>query len=463
MGFFINTESVHNTKDITSVVTEAYFGDQILSKAQEYLSAFRADIIKSGGSRGTFTNKNRIAFNREMEKIFGFYVFDLCVHIDNKYAMWTIPLGTKIGYDLKNKNKCTFDNKRGYRFDPNLEYCCTVNITVPILLDKSISDREVMAGILHEVGHNFQQVAIDYEGKAGCIFNIVLDYYLAFVIVETIVDQLVGYAKIDSTKNPNLLSTVGGGMLKANNYVEKAYLDAINMMGSRYPKTMRELDDINSMISTVLIVVKDCLDGFKYIKSIFKLAFTPGLYAYEIFWMICKKANPLGLLGNKVSYDTERFADQFAAMYGYGIEDAGYIDKVTNKYGNSTIENVLANDIAFGYLVNAVIAPLKMLNDRLDSHSYDRERMSYILEYLDEEISNTGDPRMKQYLKKQKAQIARLIDDHKNVRLDYQKPHVVRIALDNIIDELLGDHNDLSKTMYGKSQVYKLTDKKFKK
>lgn len=476
MGYFITeqmkgtivsdilTESQMNdyNERLMSYITEAYFGDSSLRQAQEYLSAFRADILKYNIYKGVTTNDNLIKFNREMEKIFGFYIFNLNVDLTRVMNAYTIPLGTKIGYDLKNKNKCTFDSKKGYRFDPKLQYVCTVNITYGLLKEERITDRELMAIILHEIGHNFQQVAYEYEGRGAGIFNTISDHWLVFVVIKSIIDEIIhdiqtGDAASLIVNVPAILLNIG---LSANNEVEKIIYRCYYATMKEFPELVRSLDILDSMIKSILAIIGDIIGSIGYILS--TLSLTSGIsLLFNMAIAFLRVLNPFGLIDMKIGYDNEVFADQFAAMYGYETDMMNVFTKMTTVWHSSSAQENIDKIPILNYLVNAIWAPLDLIYERTDVHPNDKYRMTNTLEYLDQEIANTKDPRMKQYLKKKKAELNRIASAYDAIELPDESSKAVKVAFRDVFDK--ATHNkDVSRSIYGKTDMYKLTSKKFK-
>ena len=140
----------------TQVVNEAYVGKTpTLEEIEKKIGELRENIKFSD-------NLNRsdqiTEINRLFEKQFGMDIFALKV-LQTKYIdAYTYSLSTRLDYAEKYASLAdmiTADMKNGFRFKPGNDAAVVVCISYEFLHNKLWTDAEIMAILLHEIGHNF--------------------------------------------------------------------------------------------------------------------------------------------------------------------------------------------------------------------------------------------------------------------------------------------------------------------
>lgn len=470
MGIFIKNEPEVNLEQYTEQllsITEAYFGDDILKKAQTHLSNYRKDVMENS-SFLKYSHPELIAFDREIEKIFGFYVFDLNVVEANMTNACTMPVSWKLGYNLRNPNKCTFNRKTGYKYDPDLKYCCSMEIYTGIFTNPQYTDREVMAVILHEIGHNFQEVALDYEGKFGLNAikkNMAVLMYFR-VIIDAIVDSIV---RGNPTIAINTIKSLVEGLFTDSMMFGRIEADATKWFARSFPAAFRMLDIFASATGKVSAFVMDIIASAFYLFNTF-LLYNPATLLLNVGITLIGGLNPINLVTLGVAYNDERFADNFATMYGYGPETASVQKKFATHSFSNSVEKALNYSPMIGAMADLVWAPIKVASGMFDEHPSTTVRINDQAALLRKELErNSNNPRMKQQIKKEMLEveaIAKEFDDCYRSTLSasdvsqWEDPKVYTHLLQEIVYKLCGNKDFAANFVSG--DLHEMIDKKFK-
>lgn len=470
MGLFVNPEpkltlEQHNEPLLT--ITEAYFGDDILKKAQMHLSNYRKDVMEKS-SFLKYSHPELIAFDREIEKIFGFYIFDLNIVESNMTNACTLPISWKIGYNLRNPNKCTFNKKTGYKYDPELKYCCSMELYTGIFTNPEYTDREVMAVILHEIGHNFQEIALDYEGKFG--LNAIKKNMGVLMYFKVIIDAI-----IDSITNANPMIAVNTvkslvtSAFETSMWFERLDANATRWFARTFPAAFRVLDIFNTGAGKLGGFFTDVIGSAMYLFNTF-LLYNPLTLLFNVGLTLLGGLNPVNIATLGIAYNEERFADNFATMYGYGPETASVQKKFgTHGFSNSA-EKVLNHSPMIGSFANLVWAPLNVASQMFDEHPSTMVRIEDQAELLRKELErNSNNPRMKQQIKKEMLEveaIAREFDQcyrntvGANNISKFEDPKVYTHILQEVLFKLSGNKDFAAK--FASGDLHEMIDKKFK-
>ena len=158
MGVYSN----YNNK--SQILNEVYFGtspqlESIIKQLGVYRNKLMIDSVFKSYElliRSNLKDCNRhpdlIKFNRMIEDFFGFNTFSLLVDSYSCENAYTFGVQYRANSDTRYRTKIT---KTGFRYDKDSDMCCFVYIFAGIIFNNNYTDREVMAIILHEIGHNF--------------------------------------------------------------------------------------------------------------------------------------------------------------------------------------------------------------------------------------------------------------------------------------------------------------------
>lgn len=470
MGIFVKQEQEVNLEQYTEQllsITEAYFGDDILKKAQTHLSNYRKDVMENS-SFLKYSHPELIAFDREIEKIFGFYVFDLNIVEAKLTNAGTLPISWKPGYNLRNPNKCTFNRKTGYKYDPELKYCCSMDIYTGIFANPEYTDREVMAVILHEIGHNFQEVALDYDGKFG--LNFIKRNMGALMYFKVIVDSIVqSITKANPMIAVDTVKSLVESLFTTSMWFERMEADATKLFARSFPAAFRTLDIFMTGTGKVSGFLTDIVGSVMYLFNTF-LLYNPLTLLLNVGITLLGGMNPINMVTLGVAYNEERFADNFATMYGYGPETASVQKKFATHGFTNSAQNVLNHSPMIGAFADLVWAPINVATRMFDEHPSHTVRMEDQAKLLRRELErNSNNPRMKQQIKKEMLEveaIAREFDECYRNTLSandiskWEDPKVYTHLLQEIVYKLCGNQDLAAK--FASGDLHEMIDKKFK-
>lgn len=134
------------------IVNEVYFGkNKYLIQAEKVLGEFREKYRDD--QRRANSSPDILEFNRLIEKAFKFECFCLNIEYSGLFNACTIPFSTCIDAPSYKGMKA---NEIGFNYDYTKGSSVIVWINSGLLFSKEFTDAEIMAIILHEIGHNFQ-------------------------------------------------------------------------------------------------------------------------------------------------------------------------------------------------------------------------------------------------------------------------------------------------------------------
>ena len=254
------TEALISSRRNDIVMNEAFIGKtETLLEIERELNSLRSQKLD------VYTNisqhPNIININRLFEKQFGMYLFALKVDnskIHNAYTM-VIANNFDIAYYSDLPSMVTGTLKEGFRWKEGNDLCIIVNISLGILMDQNISDSEIVAIILHEIGHNFADALygeINFANKENMIalekalssYASIIGFLLAlplYIKAKKMLKEYNNSTRIKREKNPKKTSKIKGIIQglgsKWNDYASyKAELRARKRGGKIYRDYKRE-------------------------------------------------------------------------------------------------------------------------------------------------------------------------------------------------------------------------------
>lgn len=412
---------------------EYYVGDTLLKNAQNYLTKYRNKYLgKSNIIPKMHSDPDLIKFSREIENVFGFSVFSLVINEDKSINACTIPIGSRIG--IGNVNKGFDINNKGIKFDKNDKYVCIVLINSGLIMSKNFSDREIMAIILHEIGHNFNANFL----KHGTIYSIYSQLMnIASILLQPIILDPDVYSSYTIYSG---LSTMG----------TKMYVDNIEDVKRNDRKTFNALVELNQITRSILTTV---LETFQWI-----MIFTMPLY-FLLRLIGSALANLIPAMDFGVGYRNEKLSDSFATIYGYGADASsaflkfdGYVDKVTKDMKKNKIWSILA-----GY----ILLPYTAIAMAFDEHPPTAARIRDQIDYINNELETANlDPKLVKELKTQKKDIEQLLEKLYDPKHYHPGNEVYKKYTKWLYDKFGGDFRELFYKDYT-SDKYDIKYKKY--
>ena len=142
-------------------------------------------------------------------------------------------------------------------------------------------------------------------------------------------------------------------------------------------------------------------------------------------------------------YTDEKFADTFAAIYGYGPELHSGLQKIYTeifKQYPQTRNSILVILNAYNLYINDLFAFMMGVQDE---HPNDLARMKVAADYLKKEISREGlDPKMKTRMINQLDELNKIIDEYINFPKDQDNMRVIRTYYTLLYKKFGGDRRE---------------------
>lgn len=346
---------------------EVYFGkNKYLISAEKVLAEVRWEYQESK-DKVNFS-KEISTFNRLIEKAFGFEAFSLIIDHSGALNAYTYPLGLVI--DAPNMNDINADSK-GFKMDNIEGSTIVVYVNSGLFFNRDITDGELMAIIMHEIGHNFQ-TAISPISRGFSYINRATSLVLLPLIF--LLNPQAGINKFKGTR--------------------RWYYGLID-------KLKRENNSIYAII-----------DGFSYITK--KIIGVIGVTADFVLSFLAMLAGPvipvpdvntlINFINSFGGVKDESIADNFATAYGYGPELTSALGKMERKSGGMVDREVIRGIPFIGIWYDLCLFPTNVMNSIVDPHPNKAHRIKSQIDMLKEEANKS------ELDKKVKAKINREIN-----------------------------------------------------
>ena len=307
--------------------------------------------------------------------------------------------GTINAYTLPGFSFTAMDRRRNYlsgKFQNIRMYLC---IYEDLVYKANLTEQELMAVILHEIGHNFYYCPI----TAGFeLYYAVMSLGLGPIIA--LISRALSY------QLPNLVADFIKKNLPMIANIEDAFSDIFA--------------NVNSIVSPFV--------------GVGNLAF------YLASRLLSIVRNPAGEIINSITgYGNEKAADSLAAKYGYGPEQASALHKMTlpeNLIGSKMLKSMGP----FGSIIddtNKIMADI-VYGMTLDPHPSNNQRAASMLKKLQKDL-DSGDypPEAKRDLQKEIDRMQKAFDvvNDSNVQSNVQ----IKKAWYEILNQITKNHTDL--------------------
>lgn len=383
------------------LINELYIGDSSLVLAENELSKFRKKYIKKNCyNKAMGADLHLLKFNRIIEDIFGFNTFSLCINYDATFNAFTFPLGSRIGIGSTKLYN-------GLKFNKDYKYSAIVFINSGIITSTLFTDKEIMAIILHEIGHNFNTTVLATKGSIYSLFDQLLN------IISLLVTPLY-HLDIQSLSISNVLT--------ATNYIKfeekirtehKKLYSGLQLLNTVY-NTVGTIFDIANLFNSVKYPIE-------YIKRNLKL-------------LIYKLLSSIFII--PPNYNNEKLSDTFVTIYGYGQYLSSSLVKMTNM---STVHENTNNIMT--YILNLIIFPITIIINIIDPHPSTITRIKTQYDYLEKELqkNNIDEKLLNQLLSNKQEiynQLSIILNTSKNSK-------IMDMYSKYIIDNFNGDFREL--------------------
>lgn len=413
MGVFFN--SYTTLKEETEILNEVYFGKKSrILEMEKIIGRIRADtnIFMSGKAN---SNPLVLQFNRLMEEEFGFECFSLYILQMHMTNAMTMPVANKL--DVWDEHKHIYSTtKEGFKFDKSAGYSTFVMVTTGVLGNDNFTDGEIMALVLHEVGHSFANAI----SGTSCSFGFARKGLTALLYISQVISSIFMPLAIPATIVTSFL-VFNKGIKKIAEFVNKQ-----NKRNGPIWKIFNFMQDIRSIITTFSIEV----------NQINALLNPLAVMMNKSINLIYRVSNPWNLIRSLMGYNDEKVSDNFATMYGYGPELASGMRKIDNEQ-MGLISRKIAYDIPIiGHMYRIMEIPFEFLGHPFECHPQSAERVADQLRYMENELKRGDiDPKMKKIIQQQIEQCKDELDEltNANKKLSAMDPKLVNVVYDRFL------------------------------
>ena len=368
---------------IFDYLTEVYIGKtKELLLAETQLDIFRKKYMsKYVFNTRVNSDKDLLKFDRMMEDIFGFGCFTLHIHNQPSVNAFTMPIDFRCDY--RNPTDNIIADKNGFKFKKEYSYAAILGIYSGLIFNPAFTTPEVMALLLHEIGHNFNSAL---NKSNGTFTNII-------VTIETFISIMSGspLALINTIKNSNqmrmALDTAGKNM-REQNAIPVIVYDVFKQL--------------QSVLNTTALTINDILR----VGSLGTLTIITALYncVRSALMYIINPANIITkIIGLNIKYKSELTADNFPTIYGYGPELASALNKFEGAEGDSSsiIMRSFNKIPVLSTIMHCNEIPVFFLAQMFDEHPHSTARIKDQLDLLNLELSKQDmDTKMVDRIKK---------------------------------------------------------------
>ena len=373
MGIFLNN----------NIINEVYIGEtKELKEVQHNLSQFRHNMIDNDYYSRKEIKKDKWykEFVKSMKSTFGYKTFEFEVKFNSHENAYCYSLANQIRKKKDKYSDYVTASKDGFKFKN--KFSCKLIITEGLLTNESYSDREIMAILLHEVGHSFYEAL---DGNAIDMIEIRETVYLVNSILQEILSFISTIGFITSTIE------LANGAKSISNIVK------------------HQAEGL-----TIAKIIKNFINMGIDILKITLLA--SGSYIPTVLMNIISKANPIALMNTIFGYKDEKSADSFATMYGYGAD----LSSALHKLEMSKDKDQLITSKA----LSMMLFPCNIITIALDEHPDCITRAKNQLDYLEKEYADIDDKETKAEIRGQIDSIKKELDKTENLLNNFKDKDV---------------------------------------
>ena len=375
MAFYVPRYlDIIDESDLLSVIQEVQFNNPYISQIEKKIGELRA----KGPSTKVNTDPLVLEISQLFEEAFGFNSFQLTV-VQNMFPnAWTCPVSSSI--DMWNYKKMVKQTNAGLQFSPAAKVNTYAVITSSLLFDNKFSDAEIVAVLLHEIGHNFSD---SVNKTLGVFSNFKKVLMIPALINPATAINVTNIGKKGKIKYLNYMRKNCPGLVSAFNCLTQFYgiLQYMSMNIVNIIRTVNPLVSINSLMLQLQQIVRDPV----------------GVALNVVF--------------NSFGKQDEYTADSFVAMYGYGPELATALSKISRN-DMPVADMFKDSDITAMWYAITVESGDFVLSLLSDNHPSDAKRILNLLDTLEQECSKPYiNPKFKKETKKEIAELKKIIKD----------------------------------------------------
>lgn len=393
---FLESLEFYNENSL-DILEELYVGEtDFINRLIEEVSKARAPYVGKM-KRPIKGNKDFIKIGDMLSEEFGFYAVTFTVPFDQSTNAFTYPITMNIDQTIVDK-KPKFIKNRGLRYDEKLNsrMCIMVAITAGVWFNSEFSDREVVAALLHEIGHSFvtqsaRTIDIIEANRLGLAYNII------YKIMLDLMTPGIGWAQL-----PSDISTASNVSSKGKEIKNKVARElANNPLFIGFNGISAIMEWLGGIFTRVFMEVMVLFNSASNLIAI------PFVALNKILSMFNKPATA-------IARSQEYLSDSFASMYGLGPEISSFLVKIeySSKSTGTITQRVLDNIPVIGALNQTMSIPVLLMADTINTHPSTISRIDKILDELEKELKNSDlSPKTKEAVKKNIKDLERIKEE----------------------------------------------------
>ena len=375
------------------ILEELYVGETgFISELIEEVSKARAPYVGKM-KRPIKGNKDFIKIGDMLAEEFGFHAVTFSVPFDQTTNAFTFPITMNIDQSIVGK-KPKFIKDKGLKYDENVtgRMCIMVAVTAGVWFNSEFTDREVVAAILHEIGHSFviqseRMIDVIEANRMALAYNL---------IQKIIIDMTNPYGW---TQLPQDFSTLANASSKGKEVKNKVARElANNPLFIGFNGVAGIMEWFKGIFTRIFMEVMMLFAGASNLIAI------PFVALNKILSVFNKQAYAIGR-------SQEYLSDSFASMYGLGPEISSFLVKIeySSKTSGTITQRVLENIPVVGALHQCLSIPVLLMADSMNTHPSTISRIDKILDELDKELKSSDlSPKTKEAVKKNIKDLERI-------------------------------------------------------
>ena len=366
-------ESVNEINRI-KLINEAYYGKKPVEEIEKAIHNIRTAFYHDHNIT-IHTTKEGIELENAIKKVFGFNTISVYWDRYNEIGPFTIPqakLATYISYKKK-KEPIPFKQQNGY-YDKDSVINVVISMpTSAFDAERGLTDGEITAILLHEIGHCFDYSTAYIISEGFMIIKMVND-----------ITQLILRGGLETTAGIlNISSKALGMLIKSNTLAKKIYME-VNMLetyiANRVPIIGAFLDLISKILRTVKVIKGLAGNTINLFMRFFPFLVSIPFVRLSIFFSGYK----------------ETYADSFATTYGYSTELISGLEKIS--YDFASLPAIPDNPIS-KVIIDVNLTEQEFIATCYGGHGTNQERLNKAIRNLEKSLDDPAIPR------KLKAQI----------------------------------------------------------
>ena len=419
---------------LDDVLNEAYLGKtKELKHMEDLIDKIRKKYEDKGTVfygfdtmfKGIENSKEWQDLRQAFEDTFGFYSVTLVLLTDTEIPnAYTLPMHLTLDANVRAPFAVQVKGK-GIKYDKKHKFCTMIAISSSLLFSNKISSGEVLAVLLHEVGHNFDTAVLPgyvgipllqtiinaveiFSGKGGMDLGLTLDFLLALFTPTRILNNSISNF---IQKSPGLL------------HIKHLFTGFINFVPHLF-------DIITKIVYPLLHMntIPNIVAGLMY---------APVVVAQKI------------LIANVFSYPKETFADSFATLLGYGPE----LQSALVKFNYIIDENIDVYKIyseipLIGHWMGLNIYVFEHFYSLVDGHPNFNARLKTSIRLLEKDLEDPRIDKKTKYqvkddlkkLNKLYDEFNKLSDSDKEMFSNNNYAHQTRAAMESLSEYIYGRH-----------------------